>query len=576
MFRKKNTAAAAETAVPEERDEALFQTIEAMKKKKKRKRIITVLIVAVLLIAAVLWGMTYLRRKVAVQFAESAGDVKSAQAELGSVSTTISGYGYLANVDEEDISFPYGITIDEVTVSANDRVNRGDVLAKVNIPSVMSALASLQDDISELDEKLDEASSEALKTYISAGVSGRLKKIYADRGESVVGCMYDNGALALLSVDGYMAADIPCDGLSEGESVTVVREDGSKELTGTVETSVSGITTVLVTDDGPRMDETVTVMSSAGDLLGQGKLYIHSPLKITGIAGTVSNVILEENAKVYNGTVIFFLTDTSYSAEAAALIEERRELEETMQTLMRIYTEGSIAAPYDGTVVSVSYDVDTDYSGEYADYDEMTLLTVSPDRQMSVTLSIDESNILSLELGQKAEITVSSIGEDVYAGEVTEINRTATSSSGVTRYSAVITLDKADEMLAGMTASAVVRISGVDNTVIIPVDALHQTSSRAFVYTQFDEELQQYGGIREVTAGISNSSFVEITSGLEAGETVWYTESGSGFGYGGFRDDFGGEMRSGSGNRPGGDFNRGGEGGNRTGGGMPGGGMPGR
>ena len=580
MFGKKKTQTAAMAeATSEERDEALFQAIEAQKKRKRRKRIRTAIIIILLLAGIIVGGMLYLRRKVAVEFAASAGDVISAQAELGSISTTISGYGYLANVDEEDITFPYGITVDEVTVSANDKVKKGDVLAKVNIPSVMSALSSLQNDIASLDEKLDEASAEQLKTYISSGVAGRLKKIYARKGDGVVECMYDNGALALISVDGFMAVDIACDGLSEGESVTVIREDGSKELTGTVESSVSGITTVLVTDDGPKADETVTVVSSDGKTLGKGQLYIHSPLKVTGIAGTISNVILEENTKVYNGTVLFFLTDTSYSAEAASLIEERRELEDIMQTLMQIYTEGSIAAPYDGTIVSVSYDVDTDYSSDYADYDDMTLLTISPDRQMSVTLSIDESNILSLELGQSADITVSSIGDDTYSGEVTEINKTATSSSGVTRYSAVITLDKVPEMLAGMTASAVIRIQGVDNAVIIPIDALHQTSSRAFVYTKFDEELQQYGGIREVTAGISNSSYVEITSGLEAGETVWYTESQNAFGFGSFPGGgFGGGgmpsggFSGGSGNRPsGGGMPSGGFSG---GGGMPSGGMP--
>lgn len=589
MFGKKKKQTAAMTgASAEERDEALFQAIEAQKKRKRRKRIRTAIIIILLLAGIVVGGMLYLRRKVAVEFAASAGDVKSAQAELGSISTTISGYGYLENVDEEDITFPYGITVDEVTVSANDKVKKGDILAKVNIPSVMSALSSLQNDIASLDEKLDDASSEQLKTYISAGVAGRLKKIYAQKGDGVVECMYRNGALALLSLDGYMAVDVACDGLTEGESVTVVREDGTKQLTGTVESSVSGITTVLVTDDGPKADETVTVLSASGETLGKGRLYIHIPLKITGIAGTISNVILEENAKVYNGTVLFFLSDTSYSAEAASLIEDRRELEDTMQTLMQIYTEGSIAAPYDGTVVSVSYDVDTDYSSDYAEYDDMTLLTISPDRQMSVTLSIDESNILSLELGQTADITVSSIGDDTYSGEVTEINKTATSSSGVTRYSAVITLDKVPEMLAGMTASAVIRIRGVDNAVIIPIDALHQTSSRAFVYTEFDEELQQYGGIREVTAGISNSSYVEITSGLEAGETVWYTESQNAFGFGSFPGGFGGggmpsgASSGGSGSRPSdggmpsGGFS-GGSGNRPSGGGMPSGGsFPGR
>jgi len=73
----------------------------------------------------------------------------------------------------------------------------------------------------------------------------------------------------------------------------------------------------------------------------------------------------------------------------------------------------------------------------------------------------------------------------------------------------------------------VIRISGVDNAVIIPVEALHQTSSTSYVYTEYDEEMGEFGGVVEVSTGISNSSYVEIISGLEEGDTVWYTEEES-------------------------------------------------
>ena len=71
-------------------------------------------------------------------------------------------------------------------------------------------------------------------------------------------------------------------------------------------------------------------------------------------------------------------------------------------------------------------------------------------------------------------------------------------------------------------AKAVVSIHGVDDALIIPVEALHQTSTSSFVYTSYDRETGQYGGLREVQAGISNSEQVEILSGLEEGETVYY------------------------------------------------------
>ena len=56
------------------------------------------------------------------------------------------------------------------------------------------------------------------------------------------------------------------------------------------------------------------------------------------------------------------------------------------------------------------------------------------------------------------------------------------------------------------------------------MDALHQTSTTSFVYTSYDTETGEYGGLKEVEAGISNSDYVEILSGLEEGDTVWYVE----------------------------------------------------
>ena len=213
---------------------------------------------------------------------------------------------------------------------------------------------------------------------------------------------------------------------------------------------------------------------------------------------------------------------------------------------MELYSRGALYAPFSGSVSSLDYDE------EAVSEDSATnVVTLSPDVNMSVTINVDESDILSLELGQQAQISVASIGEDVFTGQISEINKTASSSSGVTRYSAVVTLPKSEAMLPGMTASVVVRISGVDNAVIIPIEALHQTSSSSFVYTQYDEESGSFGGMVQVLTGISNSSYVEIISGLKEGDTVWYTEEEQGFGA------FG-SMPGGFGSMPSGDFSEGG------------------
>ena len=154
---------------------------------------------------------------------------------------------------------------------------------------------------------------------------------------------------------------------------------------------------------------------------------------------------------------------------------------------------------------------------------ETPLVTLSPDERMSVTISVDETDIIALEPGQVAQITVNSIGE-MFIGEVAEINRSAAGNAGVTSYTAQITMPKDERMMSGMSAKVVVRIQGVAGAILIPSDALHQTRDAAFVYTSYDYDTQEFGGAVPVTTGLSDGNMVEIVEGLQEGDTVWYTE----------------------------------------------------
>ena len=506
-----------------QRDDALFETLGKNKKRKRRKIIITVVsIVLVLAIAAVV-GVSLLQKKVRDQFASGNGEVKSYAVTTGSISTVVSGSGSLIDEDLDTITVPAGVEITAVKVRNNQTIAKGDILATVERASVSSAMADLQADIESLDSQISRAEDDAASTKITAGVTGRIKAVFGAKGDDVADVMYEHGALALLSLDGYMAVDVETDALTVGQKVTVVQSN-EKKFTGTVESVVGTTATILVTDNGTKYDDTVTVLDSEGATVGTGNLYIHSALRVTGFAGTISAVSASENQKVSNGTKLFTLKDTDYSANYNSLLRERAALEETLLELLTIQRDGAVLATADGSVYSV------DYSSDSA---ATSVATLSTGNKMSVTISVDEADILSLELGQTVTVTVSSVSEDAFYGTLTEINRTS-SSSGT--YSAVVELDKSEGMLAGMTASVSVQIQGVENAILIPVEALHKTSDGAYVYTKYDEEYQEYGGRVDVVTGLENSTYVEIKSGLKEGDTVYYTEQqSSGFGgFGGF------------------------------------------
>ena len=527
---------------------------KAVKRRNFVKKTIAVIAVIVLLITAV---VLYFQRRVEEKFMSGDMDnVLSAAVTTGSIQTTVSGSGSLTGEGIVDVEVPDSVPLDTVYVKVGDRVHAGDVLASVKASDILAALSELQDQLEDLDKDLKDAKNDTVSATISAGVSGRVKAVFAEAGDDVSSVMYEHGALALLSLDGKMMVRVSGGSYTQGQTVTVTDSQG-KEYEGTVSTVSGEEATVLLTDNGPRYGDTVTV-----DGTDTGTLEIHQPLKVTGYAGTVSWVSARENAQVSRTTTLFSLKDTASSANYDRILAQRAQYEDMYQTLVKLYKDGAVLAPCDGTVGSIPEEEAEDpalsaYSsaaaGSSDPLSQTVRFTLDPGLEMSVTIQVDETDILSLKEGQTASVTVESIGKNAYSGIVTEIDTTAASSDGVTMYTATITLDKMEGMLSGMTADVAVTIQGVENALLVPADAVHKTSSTAYVYTAYDTESRSYGSPVEVTVGMSDGDYTEITAGLKEGDVVYYTEKETGNMFDFIFGGMGGNMPSGmGGNMPGG------------------------
>lgn len=207
-----------------------------------------------------------------------------------------------------------------------------------------------------------------------------------------------------------------------------------------------------------------------------------------------------------------------------------------------------------------------DSSGETADAGMETAFTISKSENMLLSVNIDELDILSVQEGQKATVTLDALEGQEFEGELSKINRTASNNGGVTKYTAEVTIPKNESMLAGMNASATIIIESKENILTLPAEAVQERGNRSFVYTEEGEDGTLSGEV-EIETGISDGTKVEITSGLEEGQTVYYqaavSEEDSEEGFGGMMMD-GGMMNGGE--RPDGGGGRGGD--------MPSGGAP--
>ncbi len=516
-----------------------------MTKQMRQKKTVRIILISVIVLALLAMAVIFLRKKVTSQVNAGNGDeVTTAMVTRGSITTVISGSGNLTDEDVEELTFHSGVEVDEILVKAGQSVAKDELLATVNMSTVLSAMADVQTQLNDLDDEIGEATGDELEDTVSVAVSGRVMKLYAASGDDVSTVMYENGALALLSLDGYMAVKLETEGLTAGNAVTVTGSDGTV-FSGTVESAGGGNAVILISDEKSVYGDTVSVTDSEGTAIGSGTLYIHEQMKITGIAGTVYRVKVSENQKVSAGKTLFTLTNTSFSANYTTLLQERTALEEQLQKLITIYQDGAVLSPISGTVSSIgeadssssqmsysSFGMTQSGSGSTAT--EQTLLSICPGTQMTVSVSVDETDILSLAVGQTATVSVDALGDETVSGTVTEIDTTATSSGGVTVYTVTVTFEKQENMLSGMSASVAVVVEGVEDALLIPSDALTQTSTTSYVYTTYNAETGELGGMVEVTTGLNNGSYVEITGGLSENDTVYYRESQEqGFGFGG-------------------------------------------
>ena len=86
---------------------------------------------------------------------------------------------------------------------------------------------------------------------------------------------------------------------------------------------------------------------------------------------------------------------------------------------------------------------------------QQQVLSIIPQETAYVTISVDELDILDLEEGQTAEVTLDAIQGQSFTGTVLKIGTTGANEGGNTKFSVQISLPRTEQMLAGMNLSLI-------------------------------------------------------------------------------------------------------------------------
>lgn len=280
-----------------------------------------------------------------------------AVAERGSISRSLVTTGSIAEGSSKALSLAGDIKVEHWYVNPGDYVQQGQVIAQLDKDSVILAIAELTELMARIDAEINTSLNDVIENAIYAPAAGRVKSIYAQPGVKVQDTVAEHSALMRLSLDGLMAADIEAgDAVQSGMAVTVQLSDGST-IDGAVESVFEGTACVVMSDERAACGEKVTIFDAQGTALGTAELYIHREVKISGIAGTVQRLNVEENMLVGTDMALVVLTDTAYRGQRDILTEQRREMEEELTKLFEAYNSGQIVSPCDGRVAALNEDI---------------------------------------------------------------------------------------------------------------------------------------------------------------------------------------------------------------------------
>ena len=154
--------------------------------------------------------------------------------------------------------------------------------------------------------------------------------------------------------------------------------------------------------------------------------------------------------------------------------------------------------------------------------DTVVIASVTPQDAMTLEITVDELDIGSLTVGQAAEITLDALSGRFFTATVTKLGNTGTSDGGNSKFTVELTLQRQEDMLPGMNATAYITLDTASQVLTVPVAALQDTDGATVLYTSYDEESGSYGGAVTVSVGVSDGEIAQILSGIEAGTTVYY------------------------------------------------------
>ena len=439
-------------------------------------------ILSIIIVIAVIAGTYYL-------FTLQGGDkevtlpegISTAVVERGPIEALISATGSLAPERIVSVGFSSAGEVAEVLVDAGDSVVSGQTLARLDDTDLQLAVRQAEAAIRASEVQLTIAQKGPSDEELEAARAA-IESAKASLADLEAGAGWREKQLAKLAID--------------QAKNSLWGAQGSRD-------AIAGNQFA----DGGQKTQAESQVSNAELAVKMAEIryeQIFEPPKMSVMASARAQITQAESTLA---TLLSMPSDESIALAQAQLDQARVNVEIARSRLDDL----DLQAPMDGRIVSWDLYLDDIVSPG------APVGTLLDDSRYHIDVSIDETEIAQIALGQEARITVDAFPSVTLEGRVTEIDTLGSNAQGIVTYGISIEVSRTDlDIRPLMTAAVDIVVDRREDVLYVPNRALHRDSDGKYV-----EIIKAYMPSKVyVEVGVSNEEYTQVLAGLEEGQQV--------------------------------------------------------
>lgn len=497
--------------------------------KKRRKWIKRVLVIAAVL-ALLFWIVV---RPMLGGTAAVSGAYQTAQVQRQDLTVSVSGSGTVTPIESYQVSALVTGEILESPFEDGDQVEKDQLLYRINPGSAQTALQQAQLSVQQAQMNYDTLASSLQVKAIGGGV---VQTLHVQEGDLVSA----GTAIADITDTSTMTLTVPFQAgdaahISAGQTAQVTLSGTLETLTGTVESVASADQVgnggalvrqvkIRLTNPGA-LTETTSATARVGTYAcaAGGTLSPQLRQTITAAAsGEITNLNVSVGSRVSAGAVLAAIGGESAEnslADAALAVQNAQLSLQSAQEALDSYT---ITSPISGTVIEKNLKTGDQLNGG----DSGAMAVIYDLSQLELQMDVSELDIGQIQPGQTVEITAEALPGQTFTGVVEKVSVNGTTTDGFTTYPVTILLSEYGDLNPGMNVSAHIIVERAENALCVPAEAVNSDNTVLVAgegaFAEDGVTIADPSKIesRPATLGRGNQDYVEITSGLEEGETV--------------------------------------------------------